>query len=105
LKLGGCYGVPPLAEGCREPSLGKPSLVPAGFHPHAFSRAGLRAPLAFQFKCINCVGWMKIKSIVAGMFDHRWRGWPQDNESAKTVLSSYRRKFGEFDSFETGQPA
>ena len=45
LKLGGCGGVPPLAEGC-EPSRNKSRLGPRGFHPHAFSRAGLRAPLA-----------------------------------------------------------
>lgn len=41
LKLGGCYGVPPLAEGCREPSRSKPRLGLSDSHP-----ARLRAPLA-----------------------------------------------------------
>lgn len=57
-----------------------------GFHPHAFSRSGLRAPLAFPFKCIHCVGWVKIKSIVVAMVDHRWRGWPQENESVNSSI-------------------
>ena len=33
--LSGGSGVPPLAEGCHEPSRSKPRLGPSGFHPHA----------------------------------------------------------------------
>jgi len=39
--LDGGFGVPPPADGWREPSRGKPRLGPPGFHP-----ARLRAPLA-----------------------------------------------------------
>jgi len=39
--LDGGFGVPPSADGWREPSHGKPRLGPSGAHP-----ARLRAPLA-----------------------------------------------------------